>query len=80
MRSGVDGTPWKPGPPARDTSARAVRRPQNLDACAMKKILVGTAAFGCMKGAIRGRQNGNSGLTGNCRVTALLEQREGVTT
>ena len=46
----------------------------------MKKILVGTAAFGCMKGAIRGRQNGNSGLTGNRRVTALLEQREGVTT
>ena len=27
----------------------------------MKKLLVGTAAFGCMKGAIRGRQNGNSG-------------------
>ena len=24
MRSGVEGIPWKHGPPARDTSARAV--------------------------------------------------------
>ena len=28
----------------------------------MKKIPVGATAFGCIKGAIRGRQNGNSSL------------------
>ena len=41
---------WEPGPPARHTSTRAAWRPQNLDDSAMKKILVGAAAFGCRRG------------------------------
>ena len=41
---------WEPGPPARHTSAWAAWRPQNLDDGAMKKILVGAAAFGCRRG------------------------------
>ena len=48
--SGVYGMSWEPGPPARHTSARAAWRPQNLDDGAMKKILVGAAAFGCRRG------------------------------
>ena len=50
VRSGVYGMSWEPGPPARHTSARAAWRPQNLDDGAMKKILVGAAAFGCRRG------------------------------
>ena len=61
MRSGVYGMSWEPGPPARHTSARAAWRPQNLDDGAMKKILVGAAAFGGRRGPIWGRQNGNPG-------------------
>ena len=50
MRSGVYGMSWEPVPPARHTSARAAWRPQNLDDGAMKKILVGAAAFGGRRG------------------------------
>ena len=50
MGSGVYGMSWEPGPPARHTSARAAWRPQNLDDGAMKKLLVGAAAFGCRRG------------------------------
>ena len=50
MGSGVYGMSWEPGPPARQTSARAAWRPQNLDDGAMKKLLVGAAAFGCRRG------------------------------
>ena len=49
MRSGVYGMSWEPWPPARYTSARAAWRPQNLDDGAMKKLLVGAAAFGCRR-------------------------------
>ena len=49
MRSGVYGMSWEPGPPARHTLARAAWRPHNLDDGAMKKILVGAAAFGCRR-------------------------------
>ena len=43
-RREVSQEPW---PPAPYTSARALtRRPQNLDDGAMKKLLVGAAAFG----------------------------------
>ena len=50
VRSGVEGMPWKPGPPARDTSARAGATAFGPGRWCHENNLVGSAALGCRKG------------------------------
>ena len=50
MRSGVEGIPWKHGPPARDTSARAGVTAFGPGRWCDEHNLVGSAALGCING------------------------------
>ena len=50
MRSGVEGIPWKHGPPARDTSARAGVTAFGPGRWCDEHNLVGSAALGCIDG------------------------------
>ena len=50
MRSGVEGLPWKHGPPTRDTSARAGVTAFGPGRWCDEHNLVGSAALGCIKG------------------------------
>ena len=50
MRSGVEGIPWKHGPPARDTSARAGVTAFRPGRWCDEHNLVGSAALGCING------------------------------
>ena len=63
MRSGVEGIPWKHGPPARDTSARAGVTAFGPGRWCDEHNLVGSAAFGCINGH-PGQAKRKSRLTG----------------